>query len=307
MKKSSLLLAALALFISGIVVDRAYSGHSVTVPNIFSSGTTASAAEVNANFAALAAKIATLEDQLLAAADLLALAPYLKLDESGTYDTALFSGVNVQVVNGTDDQTALNGLGNLIVGYNNDRTVGSSACSDGQYDNSGDCGTGGETWTLSHKSGSHNIVAGDENSYSQHSGVVFGSNNLINREYAGVTGGWANFASGYYSSVSGGRNNIAGGSWSSVSGGKDNIASGYYSSVSGGISNMASGYISSVSGGQDNAASGSVSSVSGGIFNMASGYVSSVSGGQNNEASGNYSTSMGGNNNDTAATDGLVP
>ena len=65
------------------------------------------------------------------------LSTYLEITTMNGYDTALFSGINVQVVNGVD-QTTLNGLGNLIVGYNDARTSGNEVCSDGQYDNQTD-------------------------------------------------------------------------------------------------------------------------------------------------------------------------
>lgn len=258
---------------------------SVDIPNAFTAGTTAVAADVNANFgaletavddndgrittnstdiAALQATIATLQDTV---ADLQAalagktdvghghaqsdvtdlatdivpnLGTYLSITtDANGYETALFTGVNVQVLNGIN-QEALNGLGNLIVGYNLARTA-NNVCSDGQYDNQTDCENASETWARDHKSGSHNLVVGSANGYSQYGGVVFGYQNAINRALAGVTGGEWNTASGYYSSVSGGYLNTAIGSGSSVSGGISNTTSGLRSSVSGGNSRTASG------------------------------------------------------------------
>ena len=43
---------------------------------------------------------------------------YLTFDISNGYPTALFRGVNVQIVNGMGDTQTVNGTGNLIVGYN---------------------------------------------------------------------------------------------------------------------------------------------------------------------------------------------
>ena len=48
----------------------------------------------------------------------LALNGKLKLAQQNGYKTALFTGVNVQVVNGLGKTDIINGLGNLIVGYN---------------------------------------------------------------------------------------------------------------------------------------------------------------------------------------------
>lgn len=290
---------------------------NLTIPNIFISGTPASAAEMNANFDAVEAEVddndsritaletlvATLQAQLAAVQNnsVLDLDGTLTLDtDANGYRRALFSGVNVQVVNGVD-QATINGLGNLIVGYNNARS-GINYCANGWYADQAACEGAGETWARSHKSGSHNLVAGDQNGYSQTGGVVFGRFNAINRAYAGVSGGTSNRASGFYSSVSGGNNNIASGQASSVSGGNTNTASGSYASVSGGDFSTAYGNFSSVSGGYDSFATGNFSNVSGGFSNRARGIYSSVSGGYNNTASGNRASVLGGSG-QTASTD----
>jgi hypothetical protein len=283
---------------------------SLTLPHEFQADTKAVAAEVNANFDAvktavddndsridqLLQRITDLENELadLKNNSVLALDGKLELvdpDDHG-YATARFTGVNVQVVNGIDQSTA-NGLGNLIIGYNADRAflfsgVG-EVCSDGEYDNQSECESNGATWAVSHKSGSHNLVGGNKNSYSATGGLVFGWNNVINRNYASVSGGYNNKASGQYSSINGGFENTASGLYSSVSGGRKNIASEKYSSVNGGYNNKASNFYSSISGGFENTASGQYSSVSGGYNNTASGSWSSVLGGSGNTASGNYS------------------
>ncbi len=244
-----------------------------------------------------------------------------------------FSGVNVHIVSGsgTTDGT-VNGLGNLVVGYNEERTSGND------------------------KTGSHNIVIGSMHNYSSYGGLVAGHNNSISGQYAAVSGGRNNIAAGYASSitggggpesfngniafadfsailggeanltgdgtcsfdltnddytctpgsdtavglqstVSGGNGNIASGETSSVSGGLKNKATGVTSSISGGRSNTASNYQSSVSGGYNNTASSYQSSVSGGYYNRADGATSSVSGGANNIAEGSISSVSGGDNN----------
>lgn len=292
---------------------------NLTIPNTFTSNTTAVASEVNANFtavktevddnnaqiAALEARIAALEAQNLNARIVVlegdsvsGLGSVLTIDTDGNgYSRALFSGVNVQIINGTGSQTTADGTGNLIIGYNNARSTGASVCTDGQHTTSGACTGAGETWAVSHKSGSHNLVAGDENSYSQTGGIVFGYKNVINRDYANVSGGLLNISSGNWSSVSGGFLNSASGDTSSVSGGISNSASGGDSSVNGGFSNIASGSTSSVSGGASNTASGAYSSIGGGANNTTSGDDSSISGGDTNTASGIASSVAGGRNN----------
>ncbi len=205
-----------------------------------------------------------------------------------------FTGVNVHVRNGLDatngntgDGIEVNGVGNLIVGYDEERD------------------------TDSDKSGSHNLVIGPEHNYTSYGGLVAGSRNAITSRNASVTGGWNNTASGRFSSVSGGHGNTASGGVSSISGGENSTASGSGSSVSGGvlnkaegdnssisggISNQATGHFSSISGGASNTTLGNTDSVSGGRDNTTSGSYSAVSGGQNNTASGLYSTVSGGHN-----------
>jgi hypothetical protein len=173
-----------------------------------------------------------------------------------------FSGVNVHVVNGTGTTYGtVNGLGNLIVGYNELRSSGND------------------------RTGSHNIVVGSRQNYSSYGGLVAGYQNAISGAYASVSGGYFNAASSSGASVSGGYSNTASYFYASVSGGYLNTASGNRASVSGGHSNTASGTYSSISGGRNNEASGQYSFVGGG-------------GGENatdgNEAYANYSAILGG-------------
>jgi hypothetical protein len=165
------------------------------------------------------------------------------------------SGMNVQVVDGsgTTDGT-VNGLGNLIVGYN-------------------------ENAYAATRTGSHNLVVGPDHEYTSYAGLVGGRANTISGGHASVSGGWGNSASGLYSSISGGYSNIASDQSSSVNGGSGNAATGLYSSVSGGLDNTASGQNSSVSAGSTNTASGLSSSVSGGNLNEATVEGAAVSGG----------------------------
>jgi trimeric autotransporter adhesin len=190
-----------------------------------------------------------------------------------------FTGCNIHVRNGLGGTGPnVNGLGNLIVGYDED-----AAAIPSEPPNE-----------PSVKTGSHNVVIGAGNTYTDRGGLVAGTFNKITARYATVTGGSRNTASAQYSSVSGGIRNTASGDFSSVSGGSQNTASAFYSSVSGGALNKADGSWSSVSGGNSNIAGGDYSSVSGGIANRASGLLSSVSGGSDAHASGNTSSVSGG-------------
>ena len=229
---------------------------------------------------------------------------YLDLDISDPEKpTARFAGVNVQIINGNGQSTWVNGLGNLVIGYDELMEESEwniehhSICSDGQWMTRDDCEVDGDIWAVNHKSGSHNLVVGPRHRYSQAGGLLGGSTNAVNLESATVSGGWLNVASGFASSVSGGRENIATGASSAVSGGYSNSATNHGSAVSGGYLNSANGQESVVSGGYSNAASGERSVVSGGFSNTTTDWYSVVSGGQKNSATGFSSVVSGGGQN----------
>ncbi len=254
-------------------------------------------------------------------------------------DDIYFNGINVYITNNTGStEGPVNGLGNLIVGYNETRGYGDD------------------------RSGSHNLVVGRHHNYSSYGGRVGGYKNEVSAPYASVNGGQYNVASGnrasiggghfntssgFGASVSGGANNLASGDYAKVSGGQNNIASGDwsfiggggdsnetygnnavgdYSAVLGGIDNIAgdpglsdhdigvgstvcggdtntaSGEASSVSGGKDNEANDRYTSVSGGYMNTATNYYASVSGGSFNTASGSQGSVSGGRDNEASGT-----
>ena len=135
------------------------------------------------------------------------LASYVSVDT--TNDAVVFSGANVFIQSGAGStDSSVNGLGNLIVGYD-----------EGSADT---------------KSGSHNLVVGKNHSYTSFGGFIAGFDNTISGETSTVSGGRDNEASGEYSVVSGGRANEASGFIASISGGYFNVASGNGSTVSGG-------------------------------------------------------------------------
>jgi hypothetical protein len=197
--------------------------------------------------------------------------------------TLRFTGVNVQVVDGSGDTGGTtNGRGNLIVGYNEDNAPPND------------------------RSGSHNLVIGPRHTFSSYGGLVAGYRSTVSGPSASVTGGYGNAATNRYASVSGGYYNTASGSSASVSGGGYNTASGGAAFVSGGVGNTASGNLASVSGGGGNTASGNSASVSGGLNNTASGTDASVSGGRQNTANGNYASVSGGRQNTASSDDASV-
>lgn len=200
-------------------------------------------ATLTAAVAALETENATLASQLddILNSQVMALADYLTITDDPR-PTILLSGVNLQIVNGLGSTATSNGLGNLIVGYDEPNPNGTPVCSLGERVNDeAGCTTDNGVWDTVHKRGSHYVVVGAEHNYSRYGGIVSGLRNNSLAPYASVTGGSANWALNFYASVTGGDGNRASGRSSSVSGGSATTASAVDSSVSGGISRQAAG------------------------------------------------------------------
>jgi hypothetical protein len=165
----------------------------------------------------LAVKVAALETKTASISVL--------TDANTNQPTVRFSGVNVQVI-----ANGISGRGNLIIGGNNPFDPNSNF--------------------LAQRTGNHNLIIGDAQSYTGNSNLIAGFNNTV---------------TGTYASASGGANSNVTANFASVSGGTGNVASGQFSSVSGGISNNAAGDASAISGGESGSATGAVSSISGGV------------------------------------------
>jgi hypothetical protein len=219
---------------------------------------------------------------------LLAVLPYVKFVKEGIdkKPTIQFSGANVQVVSGAAKESEINGLGNLVVGRDEEP------------------GT---------QTGSNNLLLGTfKQSFTSYGGLLAGARNTVSGAAASVSGGEHNVASagaasvgggeydtasGVSASVSGGYGNTASNKQAAVSGGQLNKATGLAGTVSGGLYNDASGTTSWVSGGAENIASEDFATVSGGFLNTASGFGASVSGGETNTAHGELSSVAGGEKN----------
>jgi hypothetical protein len=111
---------------------------------------------------------------------------------------------------GTPIPDCPNGLGNLIVGYNEprDRFFGENI-----------------------RTGSHNVVVGPGHNFSRFGGLVAGELNEISGDFASVIGGEFNTANNRQSAVIGGSGNAASGLLSVVCGGEHNKASGTFAVI----------------------------------------------------------------------------
>jgi hypothetical protein len=164
-----------------------------------------------ANITVLNAKVHTLET-----ANVSKLNPYVSVVATSINGLVgphvIFSGCNVHVQSGSGvtDYVPPNGLGNLVIGY--DEMLGSSDAS---------------------RTGSHNLVIGRANDFSGFGGFVGGYGNWINGNFSSVFDGSFNGASGGNAAVLTGEHNWATAADSSVSGGRENTATANFSSISG--------------------------------------------------------------------------
>jgi hypothetical protein len=136
---------------------------------------------------------------------------------AGGLPEVVITGANLRLVNGLRATATTNGLGNLLVGYNEPRE-------------------GANVHT-----GSHNVVVGQGHNFSSFGGLVVGRQNEIRGAFAAVSGGFDNTASGASATVSGGHGNTASGHTATISGGEANTARGFTASVSGGRNHTARG------------------------------------------------------------------
>jgi len=149
--------------------------------------------------------------------DLLTLVPLLEV----VGNDVVLSGANFRVESGAGAGMAPNGLGNIVVGYDQD---------DG----------------FDVKTGSHNIVVGDFHSYTGQASIVTGENHSSMGDYSALLGGQSNSATADHAAVVGGNENVASGDWATVLGGYQNTASGQGATVTGGTANEADGDFSVV-------------------------------------------------------------
>jgi hypothetical protein len=155
----------------------------------------AALADANAAIAALQsapepASIAELDERIAATENTLTCASY-----DAVARDFILEGCNVPIRNGMGDTRTVSGLGNLIIGYNQ---------SLGPKD----------------RTGSYNLVIGDEHAYSSYGGLIAGFRNSVSSPWGSVTGGTDNSVAGVSGSVTGGRDNkVTASNTASISGG----------------------------------------------------------------------------------------
>lgn len=204
--------------------------------------------------------------------------------QGGTAKTIRFDSVNVQIVNGLDATNGnpsnptstsnfvvqTNSLGNLIVGYNEELATGND------------------------RTGSHNIVMGQQNNYSSYGGSVGGRVNSIESGFCVVTSGTENRASEVGAVVTGGSENHASGDDSVVTAGQLNQASGDSSCVTAGRDNEANDFCAWVGAGQQNLAANNYSAIIAGLNNVTNAFRGVIVCGADNVVDGTDTVVVGG-------------
>jgi hypothetical protein len=189
-----------------------------------------------ATVAELQAEIVQLQKQVAVLQPLAALVPYVQFDpatENGLPGPHItFSGVNIHVNNRAGATASSNGLGNLIVGFD-------------------ELPTQRPFYTYS-RGGSHNLIVGPQHSFYAGSwGNVIGGSQNIAFGQGEVIAGYLNQVSGLYSSVLGGVLSIGSGEYSVVLGGQGNQAIGLASVVLGGYDNQEQSWYCTLLGGEN--------------------------------------------------------
>jgi hypothetical protein len=185
----------------------------------------------------------------------------------------VIEGANLHVRSGssaTDDGGTPLGLGNLVIGYDADTEADDT------------------------RSGSHNLVVGDEHGFSSTGGVLAGFDHDVSALGGVALGGRSHRVSGVASVALGGLEHTVAGDVALAAGGEAASATALSTTIVGGAAHGASEIAASVFGGSGNQASGVGAVASGGRGNTASGQESAVRGGRANEASGRLSSVSGG-------------
>ncbi len=132
--------------------------------------TTASVSDHEGRIADLETTVANLQSIVSALSAKLA---YMSVDKSSTLNGlapphVIFTDANIHIQNGSAQSDTTNGVGNLVIGYNESSFADSSR-----------------------RKGSHNLVIGQEHEFSRYNGLVAGFNNRLEGIHSTVSGGSA--------------------------------------------------------------------------------------------------------------------
>ena len=207
---------------------------------------------MQAQITALQSQVASLE-----ASAVPGLGDYVSVDDSA--HTILVSGANLQVHNGYGANWS-NGLGNVIVGYNQLQAEQDPV----------DTRNGSHNMVIGnghYYTGVHNLISGGTNRAFGSAGVIFGYNNKTWDNANVVLGGGNNAAYGDACAILGGVLNVTNGVENVLIGGQSNQTNGQKNVVLGGMQNDASGDHGVIAGGDENSLIGDAAAIVGGQGN----------------------------------------
>jgi hypothetical protein len=281
------------------------AGRAVTTPVNGRCPAGASLKAASASAAQLDATRAALQDARAQIAGLKHLLAGISRGTVNGRPTLTISGLNVRVVDGTGSTDgAPNGLGNLIVGY--DEQAGAQT---GSHNIILGLGQRATSWG--------SVVGGTHNASNGPSQILFGTGNDATGPFAGVLGGTRNSAATRLSAILGGCLNQTGSApatlpdsdeclvgngqpvgltdqGQTIGGGAFNSAAGTFTAIAGGELNHTDNEYATVAGGFSNVARAGGSSVLGGSSNTATSFFDAVVGGLRNSAAGGSSVVVGG-------------
>jgi hypothetical protein len=199
-----------------------------------------SVASLQSEIASLKTTVAALQKQvtLIAQNPALQLGPFVSINTNPVNSIKgpllVIKGVNVMIDNGMGATNLMNGLGNLILGYQEATILGTTQTS----------------WVMgpNDRMGSHNLLLGRCNKWT-------------NNAYAGIVSGITNIIDGDGSSVLSGEENVASGGDSIVVGGLDNRVLSGTSAIFFGVGNRDNAMLSVIASGDQNTTNGMYSTI----------------------------------------------
>lgn len=230
-------------------------------------------AQTPAQFKAIQSRVAALQQQVIALQqnNALKLAPFVTVNPNPEANVSgpniTFHGANIHIVNGMNATQLINGLGNLIIGYDEDPSQSPSF----NFPTQVALPFSGQVVALQSgdRGGSHNLVIGRWHKFTRTAfgGLLAGELNEIQNEADSITGGLLNVThpAGQWATITGGAMNTTGaGQLSTILGGEFNGTGGAtFCTVVGGYSNHAQGYYAVTLGGQNNICNSELSVVLG--------------------------------------------